>query len=102
MKNIRLILCIVAFFACDNKDEQSQKEYFRYILLFYCRKGKNAVQARKKLCEVYEESVSIVNPVSKLVFKISFRQFRHKVAPRSGRPVKTDENKLKTLIETNR
>ena len=26
---------------------------YRYILLFYFRKGKNAVQARKKLYDVY-------------------------------------------------
>ena len=29
--------------------------HFRYILLYYLRKGKNAVQARKELCDVYAE-----------------------------------------------
>ena len=29
--------------------------HFRHILLYYFRKGKNAVQARKKLYDVYGE-----------------------------------------------
>ena len=29
--------------------------YFRYILLFYFRKGKNAAQAHRKLCSVYDD-----------------------------------------------
>ena len=29
--------------------------HFRHILLYYIRKGKNAVQARKKLYDVYGE-----------------------------------------------
>ena len=31
------------------------KGHFRHILLYYFRKGKNAVQARKKLYDVYGE-----------------------------------------------
>ena len=29
---------------------EDQKQHFRHILLSYYRKGKNAVQARRKLC----------------------------------------------------
>ncbi|GFV88494.1 histone-lysine N-methyltransferase SETMAR [Trichonephila clavipes] len=36
---------------------ESDKQHFRHILLFYYRKGKNAVQARKKLTDVYGEGV---------------------------------------------
>ncbi|EZA56911.1 hypothetical protein X777_02762 [Ooceraea biroi] len=36
---------------------ENQSEHFRNTLLFYYRKGKNAVQARKKLCAVYGEDV---------------------------------------------
>ena len=36
---------------------ESEKQLFRHILLFYYRKGKNAVQARKKLSDVYGEDV---------------------------------------------
>ena len=31
---------------------ESDKQHFRHILLFYYRKGKNAVQTRKKLSEI--------------------------------------------------
>ncbi|GFX77684.1 putative DD34D transposase [Trichonephila clavipes] len=34
---------------------ESDKQHFRHILLFYYRKGKNAVQAIKKLTDVYGE-----------------------------------------------
>jgi len=34
---------------------ESEKQHFHHILLFYYRKGKNAVQARKKLSDVYGE-----------------------------------------------
>ncbi|GFW32018.1 mariner Mos1 transposase [Trichonephila clavipes] len=35
---------------------ESDKQHFRHILLLYYRKGKNAVQARKKLTDVYGEA----------------------------------------------
>ena len=34
---------------------ECKNEYFRYILLYYFRKGKNAAQAAKKLRDVYGE-----------------------------------------------
>ena len=34
---------------------ENQKEHYRHILLFYFRKGKNASQAHKKLCAVYDD-----------------------------------------------
>ena len=36
----------------------NKSEHFRHVLLFYFRKGKNAVQARKKLCVVYGDVLS--------------------------------------------
>jgi len=36
---------------------ESEKQHFWHILLFYYRKGKNSVQARKKLSDVYGENV---------------------------------------------
>ncbi|GFS74537.1 histone-lysine N-methyltransferase SETMAR [Trichonephila clavipes] len=41
---------------------ESDKQHFRHILLFYYRKGKNAVQARKKLTDVYGEGVLALLP----------------------------------------
>ncbi|GFX34453.1 histone-lysine N-methyltransferase SETMAR [Trichonephila clavipes] len=47
--------------------------------MFYYRKGKNDVQARKKLTDVYGED-----------------------APRSGRPVEADKDVIKALVDANR
>ncbi|GFU35990.1 histone-lysine N-methyltransferase SETMAR [Trichonephila clavipes] len=58
---------------------ESDKQHFRHILLFYYRKGKNAVQARKKLTDVYGED-----------------------APRSGRPLEADKDAIKALVDANR
>ena len=56
---------------------RDQKEHFRNILLFHYRKDKNTVQEiGKKLREVYKESVLTVRQCQKVLFKISFRQFR--------------------------
>ncbi|GFV57593.1 hypothetical protein TNCV_4012371 [Trichonephila clavipes] len=41
---------------------ESDKQHFRHILLFYRRKGKNTVQARKKLTDVYGEGVLTLLP----------------------------------------
>lgn len=34
---------------------ENQSEHFRYILLFYFKKGKSAAQAHKNICDVYDE-----------------------------------------------
>ncbi|GFU65941.1 histone-lysine N-methyltransferase SETMAR [Trichonephila clavipes] len=69
---------------------------FRHILLFYYRKGKNAVQARKKLTDVYGEGV--------LNWFAKFRSGNFDVedAPRSGRPVEADKDAIKALFDANR
>uniref|UniRef100_V9IC99 Histone-lysine N-methyltransferase SETMAR n=1 Tax=Apis cerana TaxID=7461 RepID=V9IC99_APICE len=81
---------------------QDQKEHFRHILLFYYRKGKNAVQARKKLCEIYGEGILTVRQCQNWFSKFRSDNFDIKDAPRSGRPVEADEDKIKALIEANR
>ena len=43
-------------FAIDFK-KKNQNEHFRHILLYYFKKGKNVVQAHKRLCDVYGEDV---------------------------------------------
>lgn len=68
-------------------------EKIRYILQFYFDKGKNAAQARQKICAVYGQG-----SLSKATAKRWFARFRSgnfdvKDAPRSGRPIteKVDE-----------
>ena len=68
---------------------RDRKKYFRHISLFYYRKGKNAVQARKRLREIYgEESVSTVRQCENYFSK--FRSDNVKDAPRI--PIESDED----------
>ena len=52
---------------------ENQKEHYRRILLFYFRKGKNALQARKKLRAVYGDEDLKRTAVLKLVWTILFK-----------------------------
>lgn len=69
---------------------ESDKQHFRHILLFYYRKGKNAVQARKKLTDVYGEGVLTVRQCQRFA-KFRSGNFDVKDAQRSGRPVEADK-----------
>ncbi|GFW81915.1 histone-lysine N-methyltransferase SETMAR [Trichonephila clavipes] len=80
----------------------SDKQHFRHILLFYYRKGKNAVQARKKLTDVYEEGVLTVRQCQNWFAKFRSDNFDVEDAPRSGRPVEADKDAIKTLVDANR
>ena len=70
--------------------------HFRHILLYYFRKGKKAVQARKKLYDVYDEK-----SLTKRRCQNWFSRFRFdlKDGPRSGRPTEVDDDKIKEMIE---
>jgi [histone H3]-lysine36 N-dimethyltransferase SETMAR len=81
---------------------ESKKQHFRLILLFYYRKGKNAVQARKKLSDVYGEDVLTERQCQNWFAKFWSSNFDVENAPRSGRQVETDEDIIKALIDANR
>lgn len=81
---------------------ESDKQHFRHILLFYYRKGKNAVQARKKLTDVYGEGVLTVRQCQNWFAKFRSGNFDVEDAPRSGRPVEADKDAIKALVDVNR
>ncbi|GFT80519.1 histone-lysine N-methyltransferase SETMAR [Trichonephila clavipes] len=81
---------------------ESDKQHFRHILLFYCRKGKNAVQARKKLTDVYREGVLTVRQCQNWFAKFRSGNFDVEDAPRSGRPFEADKDAIKALVDANR
>ncbi|GFU53218.1 histone-lysine N-methyltransferase SETMAR [Trichonephila clavipes] len=87
---------------------ESDKQHFRDILLFYFRKGKNAVQARKKLTDVYGEGVLTVRQCQNWVIAPPQGGAPHTLrntgvdASRSGRPVEADKDAIKTLVDANR
>ncbi|GFS77055.1 histone-lysine N-methyltransferase SETMAR [Trichonephila clavipes] len=60
---------------------ESDKQHFRQILLFYYRKGKNAVQARKKLTDVYGEGVLTVRQCQNWFAKFRSDNFDVEDAP---------------------
>ncbi|CAK1597914.1 unnamed protein product [Parnassius mnemosyne] len=75
---------------------ESDKQHFRYI------KGKNAVQARKKLTDVYGEGVLTVRQCQNWFAKFRSGNFDVEDAPRSGRPVEADKDAIKALVDVNR
>ncbi|EZA46710.1 Histone-lysine N-methyltransferase SETMAR [Ooceraea biroi] len=81
---------------------ENQKEHFRHILFYYFRKGKNAVQAHKKLRDVYGEDALKLRQCQNWFTKFRSRDFNVKDAPRSGRPIEIDDDKIKALIDSNR
>ncbi|XP_039762017.1 histone-lysine N-methyltransferase SETMAR-like [Pararge aegeria] len=81
---------------------ESNKQHFRHILLFNFRKGKNAVQARKKLTDVYGEGVLTVRQCQNWFAKFRSGNFDVEDAPRSGRPVEADKDAIKALVDANR
>ncbi|GFV56672.1 histone-lysine N-methyltransferase SETMAR [Trichonephila clavipes] len=66
------------------------------------QKGKNAVQARKKLTDVYEEGVLTVRLCQNWFAKFRSGNFDVEDAPRSGRPVEADKDAIKALVDANR
>ena len=75
--------------------------HFRYILLYYFRKGKNAVQDRKKLYDVYGEKSLTERQCQNWFARFRSGDFDLKDAPRSGRPTKVDDDKIKAMLENN-
>ena len=76
--------------------------HFRHILLYYFRKGKNAMHARKKLYDVYGEKSLTERQYQKWFARFHSGDFDFKDAPRSGRPTEVDDDKIKAMIENNR
>ena len=72
--------------------------YFRHILLHYFRKGKNAVQARKKLFDVYGEKSLTERQYLNWFARFFNGDFDLKDAPRFGRPTEVDNDKIKAMM----
>ncbi|GFV85190.1 histone-lysine N-methyltransferase SETMAR [Trichonephila clavipes] len=66
------------------------------------KKGKNAVQARTKLTDVYGEGVLTVRQCQIWFAKFRSGNFDVEDAPRSGRPVEADKDAIKALVDANR
>ena len=71
---------------------EDQKQHCRHILLLYYRTGKNAVQARRKLCDVYGEDVLTERHCQNWFAKFRSGNFH----------LEADVDKIKPLIDANR
>ena len=76
--------------------------HFRHILLYYFRKGKNTVQARKNLYDIYGEKSLTKRQYMNWFARFRSGDFDLKDAPRSGCPTEVDDDKRKAMIENNR
>lgn len=81
---------------------ENQKEHFSHILLFYFRKGKNASQAHKKLCDVYGDEALKERQCQNWFAKFRSGDFSLKDEKRSGRPVEVDDAQIKAIIDSDR
>ena len=91
------LLMVLHWFEMKNLDG-----HFRHILLYYFRKVKNTVQARKKLYDVYGEKSLTERQCQNWFTRFRSGDFHLKNAPRSGRPTKVDDDKIKAMIVNNR
>ena len=76
--------------------------HFRHILLYYFQKDKNAMQARKKLYDIYGEKSLTERQCQNWFARFRSRDFDLKYVPRSGRPTEVGDDKIKAMIENNR
>ncbi|CAH2265523.1 jg10074 [Pararge aegeria aegeria] len=94
--------------ANDHLNEMFRREYIKRLgnlvdqHVFILKKGKNAVQARKKLTDVYGEGVLTVRQCQNWFAKFRSGNFDVEDAPRSGRPVEADKDAIKALVDANR
>ena len=79
-----------------------QTVIFITFCLYYFRKGKNAVQARKKLYDVYGEKSLTERQCQNCFARFRSGDLDLKDAPRSGRPTEVDDDKIKAMLENNR
>lgn len=78
------------------------KEHFRNILLFYFRKGKNAAESCRDICDVYGKEA-----ITHSTCKNWFKRFRSgelslEDAPRSGRPSEIVSLEIMEMIKNDR
>ena len=80
---------------------EEKMQHFWHILLYYFKKGKNAIKNTKKICAMCEEG-AVTDPTCQRWFtKFHTGNFSLDDALWSGRPVEVDSDQMKTLIKKN-
>ena len=70
-------------------------------MLYYFKKSKNAAETHKKICAVYGEGAVTDQMCQKWFAKFCAGDFSLDDAPRLGRPVEVDSDRIKTIIDNN-
>lgn len=78
---------------------ENKKVHVRHILLFYFQKGTTAAEAHRKICGVYGEDYVSQRTCGKWFVKFRSGDLDLEDDPRSGGPVKTDDNEILVLIQ---
>lgn len=79
---------------------EPNKQYFRYLMLFYFRKRKNATQTKNMMCCIWKECRKRTC-VPKLVYEIRVGDTTYEDGKHSNRPLVVDNDQIKMLIENN-
>ncbi|GBP21470.1 Histone-lysine N-methyltransferase SETMAR [Eumeta japonica] len=74
----------------------------QYIMKFYYKKGKNATQASKKICDFYGPNAVSVRLAQDWVKRFQSGNFDVRVEPRSGRPVTDKVDAILEKVEQHR
>ena len=78
-----------------------KNEHFRHLLLFAFNQGSKTAKAARNICSVYGEGAIAEGTVRDWYAKFKNGNFDLKDAPRSGRPVEFDEERLNQLLHEN-
>ncbi|GAB6032571.1 hypothetical protein CHUAL_014039 [Chamberlinius hualienensis] len=75
-----------------------KNEHFRHLLLFYFNQGFKAAKAARDICGVYGGGAITERTAQKWFSRFKSGKFELSHPPRSGRPVRFNEDRLKELI----
>ena len=76
-------------------------QHFRYIMLYYLKKGKNTTEMQKEICAVYGKGAVTDRTYQKWFVMFHAGEFSLDDAPQSGRPGEVDSDQIQTLTENN-
>lgn len=77
-------------------------EEIRYVMLFYYKKGKNAAQTCRQICEVYGADAVSERRTQEWFVRFRSGNFDVKDRPRSGRPVTEKVDEILQLVKQDR
>ncbi|GFW19124.1 hypothetical protein TNCV_254511 [Trichonephila clavipes] len=77
------------------------KMHLRHCMLFQLKKGNNAMEAKRNLCDVFEEEAATARTTQRWFVKFCLGDFSLKNEPRSGRLLDVSTEVLRSMIKRN-